>query len=210
MLARLLGRRVRRPSAAMIPTDATLIFLDVDGVLNSRASRDTGDHLPADEPLAHLVHLMSSLQCGTIVLSSTWRLDAQLREALHRVLAIEGLSFVSVTPDLEITHTGDRVDEIMAWLSAHRSADHPWIAIDDLDLLGMNPKLHARNFVRTSDGVGLTRRNVNEAVRKLSEQRAETRNGGGSAPPPTAPSPPPTPPSPPPSPPPPPTPPLLL
>ena len=155
--------------------DVDILFLDVDGVLNSRRTRETGDHLPADEPVENLRRIVDATQRCTIVLSSTWRLDAQQREALAAVLAMSGLSFSSVTPDLEAAHTGDRVDEILQWLREHpgpTGVTRAWIALDDLDLLMMNPKLPSTHFVRTSDSIGLTRENADLAIRLLQEQRA--------------------------------------
>ena len=165
--------RRRRRAAHSWADDCDLIFLDVDGVLNSRVSRDTGDHLPADEPLANLCHVINSSCKATIVLSSTWRLDRQLSEALQKVLATVGLCFVSSTADL--TYTGDRVDEILLWLREHPArgsgAARAWVALDDLDLLGMNAKLTPEHFVRTRDGIGLTRQDAERAIAQLRSQR---------------------------------------
>lgn len=168
------SRRTRRSALNMpaIPPDASIIFLDVDGVLNSKVSRDTGDHLPASEPLDNLVHIISSVHAGTIVLSSTWRLDSLQRNALAHVLASVGLAFISATPDFSVSCKGDRVDEILSWLETHcKDGNRPWVALDDLDLLLMNPKLRPPHFVRTRDSIGLTRENADEAIRLLQAQR---------------------------------------
>ena len=155
-----------------IPLDASIIFLDVDGVLNSKVSRDTGNHLPAEEHLDNLVRICTSVHAGTIVLSSTWRLDSDARDALAHVLASVGLAFISATPDFSVSCKGDRVDEILSWLDTHcTDGDRPWVALDDLDLLLMNPKLRPQHFVRTRDSIGLTRENADEAISLLQAQR---------------------------------------
>ena len=38
----------------------SLIFLDVDGVLNSRGSRESGDHKPQPQLLSHLRHVIDA------------------------------------------------------------------------------------------------------------------------------------------------------
>ena len=118
---------------------------------------------------------------ASIVLSSTWRLDSALLHALERVFDKQGLTIYDHTPDLEKTSTGDRVDEILMWLREHRQPITPgsndtikvaWVAIDDLDLLRMNPKLDPDHFVRTRDANGLTRACAEEVLVKLQRTRA--------------------------------------
>ena len=130
------------PAALQTPSPATadIIFLDIDGVLNSRSTRENGDHLPDDALLSNLKHaIMHAHRSCLIVLSSTWRLDEALRRPLAEHLLRAGLSIYGFTPDLEKEHTGDRVDEIRAWLQVHCGAMKeeelmaiPWVAIDDL------------------------------------------------------------------------------
>ena len=51
----------------------------------------------------------------------------------------------------------DRVDEIRQWLTLNNTAKAAWIAIDDMDLLMMNPgNICEENFIHTSDETGLT------------------------------------------------------
>ena len=59
-----------------------IIFLDIDGVMNTRSSRENGDHLPTSECLKNLSFIMAHAYKPSIVLSSTWRLDPALLEAL--------------------------------------------------------------------------------------------------------------------------------
>ena len=143
-----------------------LLFLDVDGVLNSRTSREDGDHLPTDTALDYLSLICRETSCS-IILSSTWRLDSSLLGALKMTLRLHGLEIAGCTPDLEKDCRGDRVDEIHAFLRTSGCCAQPWIAIDDLDLLSMNPKLRPVHFVRTRDSIGLTHANAAEAIEQL-------------------------------------------
>ena len=65
------------------------------------------------------------------------------------------------------------VDEIHTWLRENRATELPWVAIDDLDLLAMNPRMQRKHFVRTRDGTGLTRQLVEDALLTLQVQRSQ-------------------------------------
>ena len=150
-----------------------IIFLDVDGVLNSRVTRERGDHWPDQTMLSHLRALVAGAGGAGVVLSSTWRLDESLRAAVATALAEHGLSVDGCTPDFETPATGDRVDEIFAWLRKHRADATPWLALDDIDLVALNGKLPHTHFVRTKDSVGLTASLADECVAKLRAQQQQ-------------------------------------
>lgn len=157
-----------------------VLFLDVDGVLNSQESRALDpSHMPSADALANLVHIAHTAGPLRVVLSSTWRLDVELRLRLSEALRGIGIELAGDTPDL--TCSGDRVDEIISalWKASSSGRDIlPWLAIDDMDLLYMNPKLHPDAFVRTDDAVGLTRAKAEEAVEKLTKQRQAVNEPG--------------------------------
>ena len=161
-----------------------IVFLDVDGVLNTQSSReDDVNHLPAQEFLQNLKFLVDSTQCK-IILSSTWRLSDYKRSQLDHVFLQYGLAINGATPDLEKTARGDRVDEIFLWLEMHAAkSEHvqAWVAVDDMDLLRQNPRLKEENFVRTSDEKGFNLPKMEEALQKLlaaewfrTQERTET------------------------------------
>ena len=50
-----------------------------------------------------------------------------------------------------------------------------YVAVDDMDLTGMNSKLTSEHFVRTSDAVGLSDDKVAETIEKLRRQTAAAR-----------------------------------
>ena len=158
-----------------------VLFLDIDGVLNSQASRRAGGdaleqgELPTFEsqlPTAEMLALLAEIARAAplrIVLSSTWRCKPDTRAAVVESLRTVGLELSGDTPELEALCRGDRVDEILACLPA--SERPPWVVLDDMDLLAMNTKLTDAHFVRTDDAVGLTRAKADEAIAKLQAQR---------------------------------------
>ena len=160
-------------ATAALTGQTRVIFLDVDGVLNSRASREAASSdAPPPEIMEHLKFLVDNTQ-SKIILSSTWRLVDHKRHQLENLFLQYGLSVNGSTPDLEKVAKGDRVDEIFLWLEMHAAKSqhvHAWIAIDDMDLLRMNPRLRSHNFVHTSDNTGLDAEKTEEALNKLLAQ----------------------------------------
>lgn len=136
-----------------------VLFLDVDGVLNSAAwFAANPDNLFALDPdaIARVQHIVA--QTGVqIVLSSTWRL---LNDAVAALIA-NGLTFLDKTPTLKSNNRGE---EIGAWLAAH-SVDHFAIVDDDVDAgdHGLRPWL-----VQTTFAAGLTDRDVAALIALLS------------------------------------------
>lgn len=167
--------REKEEKAAAAAPSSGILFLDIDGVLNSKVSRAEIDGGFGPDLLANLKAAVSQSNVQ-IVLSSTWRRSSADRELARRALSTVGLSFDSWTPDLsgasEISPGSGRADEILAWLDAHQASARPWVAIDDLDLLD-NPKMKAVHFVRTMDAVGLTPANAEEVRLQLSQQRGD-------------------------------------
>ena len=172
-------------------TQPAALFLDIDGVLNSRASRSKGcdgedgdaaaggrprkSHLPTEAALACLQRIEREAGPLRIILSSTWRLDDAPRAAVEQALHTIGLTLAGSTPDLESRAAGDRVDEI-EWVLRYSGEDLPWVVLDDLDLVAMNPgKLSHKNFVRTDDAVGLTTEKADHVITKLRAQRNSLR-----------------------------------
>ena len=160
-------------ATAALAGQTRVIFLDVDGVLNSRTSREAANSdVPPTEIMEHLKFLIDNTQ-SKIILSSTWRLVDHKRTQLENLFLQYGLSVNGSTPDLEKSAKGDRVDEILLWLEMRAAKSehvHAWIAIDDMDLLRMNPRLRSQNFVHTSDITGLDADKTEEALNKLLAQ----------------------------------------
>jgi len=136
-----------------------LVFLDFDGVLNSRALVER-----APAPLAIGLDLLDAdavarverfcvAENAEIVVTSTWRLTFD-RAALEDMLRAKGLTTArvrDVTP--MIPHKRGRGQEIQTWLDAQGSASLEGIVIldDDPDMLHLMPWL-----VQTSFDTGLT------------------------------------------------------
>ena len=160
-----------------------VLFLDIDGVLNSNFWNDShqteiSDGTLIDEEKIKLLALLIRETDAKIILHSGWRFwfDAELKplcteaNKLVELLAKENLYISSVTPDLtteEIRKTKKfslvKADEILLWLSLHNNIAK-WVVLDDLDLHNEQLKQHQ---VKTDPTIGLTLEDVKQAVKLL-------------------------------------------
>lgn len=158
-----------------------VIFLDVDGVLNSEVwnekhQREIQDGLLIDSVKVKLLGELVRQTEARLVLHSGWRfwfdknLQPVKREAeyLRELLQKEQMEIYSVTPDFsteEIRRTKRfslvKAGEIRAWLEEHREVKS-WIVLDDLDL---NDEEIKRRQIRTNNKTGLTKEDVEKAMR---------------------------------------------
>ena len=164
-----------------------VIFLDIDGVLNSCFWNDTHQKEISDGTLIDVekIRLLGELVASTgahIILHSGWRfwfenrleggLDGSLiplrkeAEKLTALLDGEGLKLSGVTPDFtteEIRSTKKfslvKGKEILAWLSTHPKVEK-WVVLDDLELHEDTVRMHQ---IKTDPCVGLTLENIQQA-----------------------------------------------
>jgi hypothetical protein len=150
-----------------------IVFLDFDGVLNTRALVDRapaplvlGHDLLAAEAVARVERLCVDAR-AEIVVTSTWRLSFEL-PALRDMLRGKGLAttnILDVTP--MIPHKRGRGQEIQQWLDTASEA-RGWsvegmvILDDDPDMLHLLPWL-----VQTSFETGLTDAHLDDAKRVM-------------------------------------------
>lgn len=158
-----------------------VIFLDIDGVLNSNFWNEehqkeiSGGTLIAKEKVKLLAQLVNKTN-AEIILHSGWRFwfdneGNPLRpesENLVRLLADEGLKIAGMTPDLtteEIRKTKKfslvKADEILLWLKLHHGING-WVVLDDLAL---HNEFVASHQVMPNPAIGLTLENIAEAER---------------------------------------------
>lgn len=155
-----------------------VIFLDIDGVLNSRAydrKRNWNEQTDIDETRLPFVKKIVDETGAKIVLSSTWRehwsIDPGLCDSdgvyINNSFAKYGLEIYGKTPDLG--RNFDRPDEIKAWLDSTKENIESFVIIDDYRY-GWG-KL-SDNFVKTNPnfGSGLEEEHVQKAIEILTKQ----------------------------------------
>lgn len=155
-----------------------IIFLDVDGVLNSEISIErTGEYI--DPATVEILGQIVEKAGAALVLTSSWRggwsPDAdQLGEdgrILVEALAKQGLQIYDKTPFLHISNMSGRSLELLYWLRKHGHQVEHFVILDDVDF-------HWERFlldpfwVRTNEeNLGLTKSHVDQAVAILSKKR---------------------------------------
>ena len=136
-----------------------LIFLDIDGVIESTRKRS---HVDAVK-LARLVKLVQETE-SKVVLSSHWRLLQPLHSRLQAVLRYSGVEVIGHTTTLA-PHKPRRPLEICEWILAYNShaleLGRPlvsqYVVVDDRRLLQEEGGQYlAGRFVRTEPHIGLT------------------------------------------------------
>ena len=148
-----------------------VLFLDVDGVLNSENSWQTTCEGEGGERLDPtmcklLIGLVAAVGCK-ICVSSAWR-HCHYEPLIARLLAYglpEGV-IIGKTPN---SSTGYRGTEISAWLEEQQPEVTSYVILDDSD--DMRP--HFRNLVQTTWKDGLTQGHCNEVVRRFHHQDME-------------------------------------
>ena len=149
-----------------------IIFLDIDGVLNSvlydaGRSEDRPDSR-IDMSRVKLLADIVNAAGAKIVLSSTWREDWDKSPELcgndgkyiNECLAKYGLSIIDKTP--ESSSFDDRRLEILAWLVPHRSEVDSFVILDDIDC-GWE-QLESRVVITNPFGYGLEEYHVQKAI----------------------------------------------
>lgn len=156
-----------------------VIFLDIDGVLNSSFwnaghQKEISAGMLIDLEKIRLLGKLVRNTKAEIILHSGWKfwfdpdLKPLCKEAayLQRQMQREGLMIAGTTPDhsteeIRISKKFSLVKagEILAWLDEHKEVDR-WIVLDDLDLHDPRIEIHQ---LRTDPDTGLTEEDVQRA-----------------------------------------------
>lgn len=162
-----------------------VVFLDIDGVLNSDLwnaihQTDIYNGRLIDEDKVKLLSMIIINTGAMIVLHSGWRfwlnknLQPIRKEAdyLLSILNKYKINLYDITPDLsteEIKKSKKfsliKAKEIMMWLGEHKEVN-AYVVLDDLDLHNVEISQYQ---IRTDSKVGLTEIDVRQAIRMLLE-----------------------------------------
>lgn len=142
--------------------ETKIIFLDVDGVLNSEQDGFSTD-LETDKHLKLLEQLVKETNAD-IVLSSSWRMgfgrSFSLSNTLISRLKEHGLSILDVTPERE---DGNRGLEIKEWLDKNPVKDILVLDDEEFDI----GNIFLNNFVKTNNEIGLQEEDVKKGIKIL-------------------------------------------
>lgn len=166
-----------------------VLFLDIDGVLNSMDNmyamtalwkkdkeekpRDDFSHLFDERCVRWLDYIIRRTECK-IVISSTWRRSGV--ERMKQMWEMRGLpgEVIDITPsyadkkiiEQHLCEGADRGYEIQQWIEEHRP-DRYCIVDDDSDMLPHQP------FVNTKGRIGLNYETAHEIINILNDETVE-------------------------------------
>jgi hypothetical protein len=158
-----------------VPEPRRLIFLDIDGTLNTHNWMEWSGSNDIDrECVLRLNRVLESTGAG-IVVSSAWRYmvagGAMTCEGFHYMLRTHGLTrrsrIVGITgPDDDLTDPDERGRQVADWLATRREtglvpADVRYVVLDDGDF-GITK--HGHPFVHVDGRRGLTDADADRAV----------------------------------------------
>eukprot|EP01084_Bolivina_argentea_P222111 376029_1 len=142
----------------------SILFLDVDGVLNCKETNGKID----DDKLILLKQIIDKTN-AKIVISSSWRINKLNR--LLTALNKHGMQHMDCTPYLQHYQKPEknRVHEIESYLETAKKKYkiNKWISIDDYNLVKYRQKFDG-HFVNTSVFHGIRQKDVREAIKLLS------------------------------------------
>ena len=145
---------------AAAPASLALIFLDVDGVIDSRRVG-----LVCPEKLKRLRAAVARVRDCAVVISSHWRLVPKQHAALVACLRSHRIPVIGATPSPYRPWDQKRPLEIVIWLESYHAGCaangtppvRAYAALDDRDLLSdAGGDALLGRFVRTSKAVGFS------------------------------------------------------
>lgn len=137
-----------------------VIFLDVDGVLNSSQDGFT-IKLGTSKHLELLKQIVGSTN-AKIVLSSSWRISDKTKLFIENKLKEYGMSIMGSTPDLG----SSRGEEIKSWLRETNDFIESFVILDDDSDMDEYTRT---KLVQTNRDIGLQETDVLKAIKILSE-----------------------------------------
>jgi hypothetical protein len=160
-----------------------ILFLDVDGVLNSNLWNDSHEVEISkgqliDENAVELLAKIIKETEAKLVMHSGWRfwMDNHLKpinpqaEYLIRLFDKYELEIFDITPDFSTDKVRQKkkfslvkAKEILAWLEQHDNIDK-YIVLEDLDL---HNNIIGQQQIQTNNLVGLTKEDVSNAIQRL-------------------------------------------
>lgn len=150
-----------------------IIFLDIDGVLNSEETfKDKETIFHIDPKMAGLLQKILKETGAKVVLSSSWRCHDEGQQAVKK-----WIDFIDVTPDMPLRGGAEQMErgkEIQAWLDTQSIKSNFFvekycILDDDSDMLP-----HQKHF-KTSWKTGLTEEIANKVIKFFNPQGGNKR-----------------------------------
>jgi hypothetical protein len=156
-----------------------VIFLDIDGVLNSERFLKNNQDETIDRNNVSILKNVIDKTGSVIVMSSAWRLwfddnmmpKERYSQYLYDILCEFDIKLFGKTPDfsteeirIKKTFSYVKAKEIIAWFDDHEVVDK-YVVIDDLDLKNDEINVH---LIRTNVQVGITEEDARLIIQRIS------------------------------------------
>lgn len=147
-----------------------VLFLDIDGVVNSRDTTNFKKLWPLDQYMAFMV---GQIVLGTgceVVVSSSWRNHPKAIEVIQEAI----VNVIGVTPNHSIREDENgrnvtRGSEVKAWLDVHPEVTKYAILDDDSDFYDDQP------LFKTTFQSGLTEEIRDKVIEYLNEEKEDLK-----------------------------------
>lgn len=156
----------------------SIIFLDVDGVLNCDSAKALAPSgaLGVMDSKVKLLKTIVNLTGAKVVLSSDWRLcepgNRDYKYLENKLWYKGGIKIYGKTPDIDWRRRGQ---EILAWLWQHPAVTS-WVVLDDIMFEDFSRLEFAGHLVITDYRVGLTDSDALKAIKILRNEYTEEYN----------------------------------
>lgn len=145
--------------------DYKIVFLDIDGVLNTKKFLESRDNLEVcdSENVKNFNKIVNKIKNLKIVVSSSWRLHREFDE-LVKVLKEQGVKgeIIDTTPNMTGKFDATRSNEIQSWLNTHDVQE--FVILDDENISWDLSKNHVKTSFYKN---GLTEDHVEKAIKIL-------------------------------------------
>ena len=154
-----------------------VIFLDIDGVLNSQSWLDTKgfvypykipEHEKFDPKAVKILSKIIYLTDAKIIFSSTWRLDfssQELAKMIREFAPFPPRTFGGCTPDLKLKE--NRGDEIELFIKDKGKSISSYCILDDAPIDKFTKPQIKNHLVSTDYDRGLKQKHITEVIRVL-------------------------------------------
>ena len=155
-----------------------VIFLDVDGVLNSEEFLKNNPDQLIDKNKVSILKNIIDKTGAVLVMTSTWKLwfDDNMMprggysKRFYDIFSLFDIKLFGKTPDfsteeIKMTKTFSHVKskEIIQWLNSNKNVEQ-YIVIDDLDLRDEEINKH---LVRTDGSIGITEEDAKRVIKMI-------------------------------------------
>jgi len=142
-----------------------VIFLDVDGVLNTiRSVGIFGSGYLCEKSIMLIRHIVDQTD-AKIVLSSTWRKYPESKEQLDQALKNHELFIYDFTPIISLDFPTPRNEEIKLWLEAN--------PVNNFAILDDDPRAKIEgHFFRVNEDTGITEEVADKVISFLNKEVA--------------------------------------